>query len=62
LLYSNHSWQAMVATAVTSHSFQKNFLCISILFFVDKLHELAQSLHDFVIICHGPPTHTFVVD
>jgi hypothetical protein len=30
--------------------------------FVEDLHELVQSLHDFVIICHGPHRHTFGVD
>jgi hypothetical protein len=31
-------------------------------FFVNNLHELAQSLYDFVIICLGPPEYMFVVN
>jgi hypothetical protein len=31
------------------------------LLFGKDLNDLAQSLHGFVIACHGPPGHTFVV-
>jgi hypothetical protein len=65
LLLSNHTWQELVRLflqlLLQTPTHSRTFYA-SPFFFVNNLHELAQSLYDFVIICHGPPEHMFVVN